>query len=431
VASAGDERGSPRGSRAAWLEWAFTAALAGYACALHHGLGPAPKGAPREWYDPTAFLHHSELLAFAVVSGARAAFCFGPPALLLAAGVFANGRSAVARAIALSCVSAALLFIFYGEITPGPWSFFGWRGSATLWLIAACVGFTAAAPLLAASWLRLDWRLRIAVYLPFAFAVVALVRNATGTNPALTYAISPWPAVPVFGLEVCALFVLATFAGVAIAIFGLAAASVRVGPAAIGTGASAIFLGPMASLCLLALGAWLEVFPFPLGAQTLLVVGTICSAGITGTAVLWLAEGHEQLRRRARVIAIGTAVAGIPLVAGQALARLDYHVTREIQAREIIGALDRYLQRETLYPDELGDLVAAGDLEEVPKPAIGFGFLSDAAFRYQSFGTSFILEFPATRWVECAYTPPYADEEDEGEALGEAWSCPSEPPELW
>jgi hypothetical protein len=176
------------------------------------------------------------------------------------------------------------------------------------------------------------------------------------------------------------------------------------------------------------------MFPFQLGAQTLLGVGTLCTAGITGIAVLWIAEGRESLRRRARLIAIGTAVAGIPLVAGQGLARLDYHVTREVQAREIIDALDRYLQRETLYPDGLGDLVAAGDLGEVPKPAIGFGFLYDAAFRYQSFGTSFILEFPAPRWVECAYTPPYADEEDEGEAgeaLREAWSCPSEPPELW
>ena len=81
------------------------------------------------------------------------------------------------------------------------------------------------------------------------------------------------------------------------------------------------------------------------------------------------------------------------------------------------------------------------------------GFLYDGHFRYRSFGTSFILEFPAPRWVECAYTPPYEDDDedffdDEAEddepdefdnlpgmsgddSLDEAWSCPSKPPELW
>jgi len=67
--------------------------------------------------------------------------------------------------------------------------------------------------------------------------------------------------------------------------------------------------------------------------------------------------------------------------------------------------------------------------------------LNNDEFRYQSFGTSFLLEFPSTRWVECAYSPPYeyADDEDEeypveedwGDEVEEAWSCPSAPPELW
>jgi hypothetical protein len=176
-------------------------------------------------------------------------------------------------------------------------------------------------------------------------------------------------------------------------------------------------------------------------------------------------------------------------------------VTREVRARRIIDALDKYLVRETVYPDSLQELVQKGDIPEIPEPAIGFGFLYDAKFRYQNFGTSFILEFPAPRWVECAYTPPFSDEgemddegalekvpsdeaapsaaqeppspadeqgadageaqasesagsedgyvaqpnpadadypddaenagDGEGETLGEAWSCPSKPPELW
>jgi hypothetical protein len=174
------------------------------------------------------------------------------------------------------------------------------------------------------------------------------------------------------------------------------------------------------------------MFPFRLGLTTLLGVAILCAAAIFGIATLWVAEDRGALRRRARWLAVGVALTGIPLLAGQSLARLDYHVTRERHAREIIDALDRYMERESLYPDALADLVAAGDIGGIPKPAIGFGFLYDASFRYQSFGTSFILEFAAPRWVECAYTPPYADEDDEdAEPLGEAWSCPSQPPELW
>ena len=126
----------------------------------------------------------------------------------------------------------------------------------------------------------------------------------------------------------------------------------------------------------------------------------------------------------------------MPLLTSEVWARWDYYWTREHRAREIINAMEQYVEKEDLYPDELEDLVKAGYLDEIPEPAIGFGFLYDGHFRYRSFGSSFILEFPAPRWVECAYTPPYEDEEeegyeDEGDSLGEAWSCPKKPPELW
>ncbi len=112
--------------------------------------------------------------------------------------------------------------------------------------------------------------------------------------------------------------------------------------------------------------------------------------------------------------------------------------------------MERYYAKEQVYPDELEELVSDRYLEALPEPAIGFGFLYDGSFRYRSFGTSYILEFPAPRWVECAYSPPYEDEEeleddeelepweiqdaaaDGGDdSLGGAWSCPSRPPELW
>ena len=82
----------------------------------------------------------------------------------------------------------------------------------------------------------------------------------------------------------------------------------------------------------------------------------------------------------------------------------------------------------------------AGDLEEVPSPRVGFLSGTGQTFDYQSFGTGYILEFSAPRWIQCAYNPPWADDLSEEERaeleaddveLGGAWSCPSKPPELW
>jgi hypothetical protein len=187
------------------------------------------------------------------------------------------------------------------------------------------------------------------------------------------------------------------------------------------------------------------MFPFRVGPRTVGAVIAVCALALALVAVRRAGGRPDVLRGRARLLAVGAALVAVPLFAGQALARYDYFVTRERDARRIIDALDAYYERELLYPDTLQELVEAGDLESVPEPSIGFGFLYDGSFRYQSFGTSFLLEFPAPRWVECAYTPPY-DEEDEEDAEGdgapgaddaadaeldEAWSCPSRPPELW
>jgi hypothetical protein len=131
-----------------------------------------------------------------------------------------------------------------------------------------------------------------------------------------------------------------------------------------------------------------------------------------------------------------------PIALGQVLARLDYVATRDGHAREIIDALDRYRAREGAFPDALPQLVEAGDLESIPLPRIGFAPLTDQEFVYQNFGESYLLEFSAPRWIQCAYNPPYLEDEEEAveegalddgdESLGSGqWSCPSKPPELW
>ena len=64
--------------------------------------------------------------------------------------------------------------------------------------------------------------------LPLFAAAVVFERNVTGTDDALPFAISPWPAVQVFGLEVFASAIAVLLLGVA---FGLWLVQVWVGEA--------------------------------------------------------------------------------------------------------------------------------------------------------------------------------------------------------
>ena len=192
------------GRAGSWTCWLSLAALLGYAGLIHHGLGPAPPGAGGEWYTPTGFLYGWETLQGTLESPPAAMGLAALPAAVLVAVVFATGRSAIARALALSALVATVLFTFYGAQASFVWLFFKWRGSLVMIGTALWVGCAAAAPFLAASWLRRGWPLRVALFLPVLFAALALMRNATGTDPDLPFMISPWPAIPVFGI-VCSL----------------------------------------------------------------------------------------------------------------------------------------------------------------------------------------------------------------------------------
>jgi hypothetical protein len=293
---------------------------------------------------------------------------------------------------------------------------------------AACLS-----PLLARSWLRQPAWLRVASYVPLATALVTLERNVTGTNPTLPFAISPWPVLQVFALESVAFGAASLVLGVAL---GLAAAGRR-GTASRLLGAALAAAAPALTL---ALGTRLGVLPFAVGGRLLAGVAAF------GAALFWMADAlgpgtpAERRRRRARSFATAAALVGLPLALGLGLSRLDYTVTREERAAAVIDALSRFYAREEGYPDSLDELAHEGDLRDVPRPRIGFALFADREFVYQNFGTSYLLEFAAPRWVQCAYNPPFAeDEQEDGEAaaqdeaadLAGAWSCPSKPPELW
>jgi hypothetical protein len=342
-----------------------------YAALVHQGMAPADAPDGGAWHVSRGFLLDAPGLAWLWQSTPFALACLALPAAALAAAAWLTGPSALARAAALGAGFAAPLFALYGQSAGARqvWKFFGWRGSAVLACTAAVLACACAAPWLAASWRRRAGWLRALLFLPVCLLVVAFLRDATGTDPGLPFRLSPWPAVAVFGLETGAFPTLAAIA---------------------------------------------------------------CAAVLLGLAT-WLASRRrpEALIERAGHLALGAALVALPIVVGQLWTRWDYHLTREDRARRIIDAAERHRVDHAVYPDELDELVAGGYLDSLPRPAIGFGWFREARFGYRGFGTSYLLEFPAPRWVECAYTPPYEDEEEDGETLEESWSCPSSPPELW
>jgi hypothetical protein len=410
------------------LCWIFALAAVVYAAFIHYGIGPAPFTVSPKWYQPRGFLQVSESLTWAFEPRRRVFLVFPFPALALAVAAFVSGRSAVARALALSAVVATLLFCFYGVFATRIWEFFHWRASAVLVLMSLAIGFALAAPLLASSWLRLSWLLRTLIYLPIVFLVIAFIRNATGTDLSLQFAISPWPAVPVFGMEVGALFIMVWLLGAALGVAGLARA--REGaPRAVAI-AAGVVLGVAAPCGLLLLGSALSMLPFGTGPGTLAAVAVASAVAILLFGTIRTGSGAEVLGKRALHLGVGTALVALPLLTGEAWARWDYYLTREHRAGELIDAMEQYYEKEEIYPDELDELVAGNYLDALPEPSIGFPFLYDGSFRYRSFGTSYILEFPAPRWVECAYSPPYDDEEEEEEEDEELEPWESAP-ELW
>lgn len=441
---------------------------------IHYGLGPRPELGLR-WWSPRGFLTRALIGTSwdALIADRSAGFpAFWAPVLLLAAGVWLTTRSALLRAAAVTAVLASALFLFYAlgsGITQVAWNLFHWRASGTMLAASAVIACALVSPWLASRWLELGWPARIAWFVPVAFLVVAIERNVTGTNPRLPFAISPWPAVQVFALETIASTVAALLAGIGLGLFGLSRLRARRGRS---FGLLALAVGLVVPIAWLWLGSR-GMLPIRAGRSLYLAVALLALAGLAAAALLPWRRGADALRRRALASVTAALLLGLPLVAGQLWARLDYTRTRDVYAQRVIDALQKYYARESLYPETLEALVEAGDLAAVPRPAIGFRFLDDSGFTYQAFGTSYLLEFAAPRWVQCAYNPPYEENGDadaggsgasasgdaatpnpasaaaggepaaqqpgvaapgaepKGEALAGAWSCPQSPPELY
>jgi len=421
--------------------WIALVALGGYAVFLHQGLGSAPGGWASEWWHPTSFL-----LLNATVGGwtdvpLQGTAILSIPAGLLALVVFLGTRSAVARAIGLSLVAACAIFAFGGFSASGLWETFHWRFSLVMVLISLALGFAIMSPALSQSWLRLGWGLRLLLYVPIAFAIIALIRNATGTDETLVMNFSPWPGISVVGLEIGAYTIVGVLFGLAIGIGALSQWSNRPTIALLGVVAGVIFPA-----------IWVSTrFTNTPGLQAA-SLSVIALVAIALSSVTRSGNRSAVLARRAAYCALGACLVIAPVLAGRAWANADYALNKFTRAKIATDALAEYYGREGEYPDSLEQLVSGNYLEELPRPRVGFdflydlGFLEPIEFTYRGLGSSYVLEFVSTEWVQCAYNPPwspsagvdpeyeyeddeeYADEDDES---GEAWSCPDTRPNLW
>lgn len=402
----------------------------GWAFLVHQGAGPDLAGEGSSWLAPRGFLH-GPLADFGHPLTAAAAVTV--PAICLAVAALFASRSSLARTLALSAAVATGCFAFYGLTFNLPWRFFAWRWSGTMSVFALIAGGAGSAVWLTRSWRHHGWPLRVALYFPVFAGLIAFERSVTGTNQSLPFGMSPWPAAQVLGLETVATGIAFVLLGVSEGLWSFS----RLPRTAGRYGAIAVGLAVAVAFPSIALGvsAGQGLLPFRAGPQALWLLALATLATLVFASLrLW--GQPAGLSQRSRLFGLSALLLGTPLILGQTLTRWDYAVTRNDRAQQVIDALAEHYQAEEIYPDALEELVASRRLASVPVPRIGFAPFSDGDFVYQNFGTSYLLEFSAPRWIQCTYNPPYSDEEefeeeDGEEPLGGAWSCPSNPPELW
>jgi len=420
--------------------WIALIALDGYVSFLHQGLGSAPGGWASQWWHPTSFLLLNPTVGGWTDVPAQGVLILSLPSILLATVVFLGTRSAIARTLALSLSIAGMAFAMVAFTAGGTWELFHWRLSVVLILIGLSIGCAIMSPALSEAWLRRGVVLRIIFYVPLAFAIVALMRNATGTDETLPANFSPWPGITIFGLEMGAYTVVGALLGLAIGLGALAQRGKR----------PALVLGGVLLGCAFpALWFYGRFTNTDAGPLIFMAVLTALALGLSSRSRA--SDRSAALAHRAAIFALGALLVLMPIYAGRAWAAADYTVNKFVRARIATNALAEYYAKEGVYPDRLSELTENGYLSELPKPRVGFdlfydtGLLPSVEFDYRGLGSSYVLEFNSTEWVQCAYNPPWAasageeydDEEYEDEyagesdEAGEAWSCPDTRPALW
>lgn len=408
-----------------WLSVVINLAYAIYG---YYGFAPPPDGMPTDWWHGRTYILDYESMGGFVDDPITGALLFAVPAALICAITFATTRSVIARLLSLGLGLTAALFAAGGFAGAGPWVLFSWRFTVILTCIGLFVSAACTAPMLVDRWLRFSLSVRSAIYLPIFFGVMAAVRGATGTSEHMSFMVSPWPIFTTYGLETLALLVAVVFCSVAIGLVSLSSGRLGV------VGVAGLLAAVAIPIC------WIAYAGTELPIETGIIPSLIGIAIIGICAVFPGAGAREQvLLGRGYRIGLGAALTFVPIFAGQALAVGDYTTNRNIRAPKVIEALQSHIEAEESYPETLAALVEAGYLDETPTPRIGFGVLEhlgladEVKYRYNEYGSSFILEFDASLWTQCAFSGNYYfDEEEEYDDEEEPeWSCLNKSPNLF
>jgi hypothetical protein len=430
----------------------FVVAFVGLAVADYEllGAGPTPseKAHAAAWWRPAGLLHEMEWgpitplreIADAVVQARHegrfeprglvplALFCL--PALAMTAAGFVLFRSELWRTAFLALGLTLSAFSYYGWLDLETWQDYSWRWPAVLLCTAAYAAVFARGPALVRAAGGRPVALRVLAAVGLVVSIYFLSIEVTGTNPTLQWNLSPWPALTLYGFLLVGL------------VLGVVHLSAGIGR--LTRGASA---GPGGIVLSAALAAAVAVLlrgiPFATTGWVQVCVLALPAAVLAATAAP---------RAPRRDAALPFLVAGLLILGsvkiGQWQGEFFQAESRDEIAPRVVAAIERYRTEHGSYPEELTDLVPAY-LAAIPLPRIGWFDSSDETFLYTDLGDSFLLEFPSVLWVQCAYSPAYAEEDededegaktagaagaekaDESEHLEAAWSCERKPPRLW
>jgi hypothetical protein len=451
----------------------------------------------REWWQPRGWIHQwwglSALSAMARSEEATrwipVALFSLPPALGIVAGIRLF-RGAVMRSVVVVLGAVLIAFAYYGCLNDSTWRFFEWRWALVIASFAAVVVIASFGPSLLRSLNRAPRAIGAAALLAVAALIFVLNTEVTGTNTELSFNISPWPLVTVFGMLLLGMLVSATHIAAGA---GLLARSRVPGGAGI-----AAALGVA-----LVVGAAAAFIPFSAPSAGNMVTVGILSV-IYAAIAIWRTESDQLQNSALSRLAAGLLIFAFVGVSNQ-IAVSFQKTARDETARTLLLALEAYKADNGGYPERLR-MLKPEYLAEVPRPQIGYG-LSRGLFQLHEtvgqalgfvdeYGSGMVpdedefvyskysqedysIEFSSVQWVQCAYSPPYQfasfdededeedqfasfDEDDEEEpweswdnenptdvaagptadqlatqaileeaGLAGKWSCATEPPKLW
>lgn len=404
----------------------------------YYGFAPPPEGMPTNWWHGRTYILDFESMGGYIDDPLTGALLFAFPAMVICLATFLTHDSAIVRMLSLASTIISTLFAVAGFGAGPPWALFSWRFTAVLALTGLSLAAAAAAPLLVKSWLRLSSPARFIVYFPVFFCAMATVRGATGTNEHLTFMMSPWPVFTTMGLDSFVLVVAGFLFSTALGVLSLARR--KFDAAALAGIAVAVYLPIL----------WVErawgAMGLPELTIGLAIPSVVVAAALIAACSLYRQSNdrRETLLNRGLHLGLGATLVFVPVFAGHALAAGDYAVNRFVRAPKVIDALQQHIVAEEFYPETLDDLVAAGYLGTSPRPRIGFGFLEyvgladEVKYRYNEYGSSFILEFDSSFWVQCAYSGNYYFDDEEEDFEDEEyeeevpdWTCLNKSPALF